>query len=119
MSEKPVSPARSSERRQSPRGIMAQQVIAECELGEPFAISLVNVSPHGFLGSVDRALSPGARIRLGQSGKEAEVVRVADGLIACEFASPVDPDEFLPPRKRRKSVARAVRGLFGRRRRPG
>jgi hypothetical protein len=96
---------------------MAQQVIAECELGEPFAISLVNVSPHGFLGSVDRALSPGARIRLGE-GREAEVVRVADGLIACEFSSEVDPDEFLPRRKRVLNLGKAVRGLFGRRQRP-
>ena len=103
-----TSPYRTSERRNSRRSLMARQVTARCEDGDAFPISFVNISRNGFLAAVEQPVRSGALISVeGVRNCLARVVRVTDGLIACEFAKPAHPLDLLSLRGVKSQIAKA------------
>jgi hypothetical protein len=83
----------SGERRRSYRAMLAHELAGRCLGGEPFTISIVDISREGFQGSTDQVLPLGMVVQLTlPNGRvhSARIVRVSDGTIAGQFLARLD-----------------------------
>ena len=87
----------SGDRRKSSRTLMGYELTARCFGGDPFRMSIVDISRGGFRASADRVLLPGMLVTVtlpNGVSRAARIVRVGDGTIAGQFLHRLNPADL-------------------------